>query len=76
MKPNPWKFLESPGKMKDRYTLSECQQECARDPTCGGIVIKRGMAETGGPCYKRRGIQPDRCLDRPGIDLYIRKGIK
>ena len=71
MKPNPWRFRES-GKLKDSFTLSECQQECARDPTCEGIVFKRGDTK----CHKRRGIQPDRCLDKPGMDLYIRKGIK
>jgi len=75
MKPNPWKFLESPGKWKTSFTLSECQQECARDSTCEGIVIRRGKAETGGPCYKRRGIQPDRCIHKPGSDLYIRKEV-
>ena len=71
IRPSPWKV-----EGQNLFSLSECQQECAKDHTCEGIVIKRGM-EARGPCYMRTTLQPDRCKKSSGHDLYyIRRGIE
>ena len=69
--PNPWKVGS-----KATFSLSECQKECAKKPSCEGIVVQRGK-EHSGKCFLRTSLQPEKCRRDPRYVVYIiRRGGK
>ena len=63
--PNPWKVWG-----KTTFSLSECQEECAKKSSCEGIVIDRRRS---GQCVLRASLQPDKCRTSSRHVVYIRR---